>query len=48
MKKDFDRVIYVEARGMHFEVHFKFINEPHILLVEIAKKTKKIPQFNFA
>eukprot|EP00257_Ricinus_communis_P020216 XP_015579396.1 DNA-directed RNA polymerase I subunit 1 [Ricinus communis] len=41
ISKDFDRAIFVEARKMHFEVHFKFTNEPHILLAEIAQKTAK-------
>ncbi|XP_037491257.1 DNA-directed RNA polymerase I subunit 1-like [Jatropha curcas] len=40
-KKEYDRAIFVEARDMHFEVHFKFTNEPHILLAEIAQKTAK-------
>ncbi|CAK9322867.1 unnamed protein product [Citrullus colocynthis] len=36
---DYDRSIFVEAKGNHFEVHFKFTNEPHILLTQIAQKT---------
>ncbi|XP_065855362.1 DNA-directed RNA polymerase I subunit 1 [Euphorbia lathyris] len=39
--KDTDRAIFVESKKMHFEVHFKFTNEPHILLAEIAQKTAK-------
>ncbi|KAL9398405.1 hypothetical protein Peur_007366 [Populus x canadensis] len=41
VKKDFDRSIFVEAKGLHFEIHLKFTNEPHILLAEIAQKTAK-------
>lgn len=36
VKKDTDRAIYVAARGMHFEAHFKFINEPNILLAQVC------------
>lgn len=32
---DYDRSIFVEAKGNHFEVHFKFTNEPHILLTQV-------------
>ncbi|GAB4843833.1 hypothetical protein Ancab_013795 [Ancistrocladus abbreviatus] len=39
--KDTDRAIYVKAEGLNLEVHFKFINEPHILLTQIAQKTAK-------
>ncbi|CAN1745140.1 DNA-directed RNA polymerase I subunit 1 [Linum perenne] len=39
--KDYDRAIFVEAKGFYFEVHFRFTNEPHILLAEIARKTSK-------
>ncbi|XP_038906281.1 DNA-directed RNA polymerase I subunit 1 [Benincasa hispida] len=35
---DYDRSIFVEAKGNHFEVHFKFTNEPHILLTQIAQR----------
>ncbi|KAJ6912770.1 DNA-directed RNA polymerase I subunit 1 isoform X2 [Populus alba x Populus x berolinensis] len=41
VKKDFDRSIFVEAKGLHFEIHLKFDKEPHILLAEIAQKTAK-------
>ncbi|XP_031251717.1 DNA-directed RNA polymerase I subunit 1 [Pistacia vera] len=41
VKKETDRAIYVAAKGYHFEVHFKFINEPHILLAQIAQNTAK-------
>ncbi|KAF7819002.1 DNA-directed RNA polymerase I subunit 1 [Senna tora] len=40
-KKDTDRAVFVEAKGMHFEVHFRFTREPHILLAQIATKTAK-------
>ncbi|XP_050227072.1 DNA-directed RNA polymerase I subunit 1 [Mercurialis annua] len=39
--KDYDRAVFAEAKKMHFEVHFKFTNEPHILLAEIAQNTAK-------
>ncbi|XP_022154235.1 DNA-directed RNA polymerase I subunit 1 [Momordica charantia] len=38
-RKDYDRAIFVAAKGNHFEVHFKFANEPHILLTQVAQKT---------
>ncbi|XP_022971295.1 DNA-directed RNA polymerase I subunit 1 [Cucurbita maxima] len=38
-RKDYDRAIFVAAKGNHFEVHFKFTNEPHILLTQIAQRT---------
>ncbi|CAN0909974.1 DNA-directed RNA polymerase I subunit 1 [Linum grandiflorum] len=41
-RKDYDRAIFVEAKGFQFEVHFKFTNEPHILLSEIAQKVSKV------
>ncbi|KAJ6380979.1 hypothetical protein OIU77_029806 [Salix suchowensis] len=41
VKKEFDRAIFVAAKGLHFEIHLKFTNEPHILLAEIAQKTAK-------
>lgn len=34
-RKDYDRAIFVEAKGNHFEVHLKFTNEPHILLTQV-------------
>ncbi|XP_048138660.1 DNA-directed RNA polymerase I subunit 1 isoform X2 [Rhodamnia argentea] len=39
--KDFDRAIFVAANGLDFEVHFRFTNEPHILLAQIAQKVAK-------
>lgn len=35
IKKDFDRAILVKAKGTYFEVHFRFTNEPHILLAQV-------------
>ncbi|XP_010546965.1 PREDICTED: DNA-directed RNA polymerase I subunit 1 [Tarenaya hassleriana] len=37
--KETDRHVFVKAKGMEFEVHFKFKKEPHILLAQIAQKT---------
>lgn len=37
--KKYDRRVYVKAGGMRFEIHFKFIGEPHILLAQIAQRT---------
>ena len=33
--KEYDRAIFVEAKGTHFEAHFRFTNEPHILLAQV-------------
>lgn len=33
--KKYDRAVFVEAKGMHFEIHFKFTDEPHILLAQV-------------
>lgn len=35
VKKEYDRAIFVSATGFHFEVHFRFTNEPHILLDQV-------------
>ncbi|XP_010251904.1 PREDICTED: DNA-directed RNA polymerase I subunit 1 [Nelumbo nucifera] len=40
-KKDSDRAFFMVAEGLDFEVHFRFTNEPHILLAQIAQKTAK-------
>ncbi|XAR69446.1 DNA-directed RNA polymerase [Bertholletia excelsa] len=40
-RKDYDRAIFVAAKGLEFEVHFRFTNEPHILLGQISQKTAK-------
>ncbi|CAL5398113.1 unnamed protein product [Camellia sinensis] len=32
VKKDFDKAIFIAAEGLDFEVHFRFSDEPHILL----------------
>ncbi|KAM1977758.1 hypothetical protein FF1_014298 [Malus domestica] len=39
VRKETDRSIFVSANGFHFEVHFKFTDEPHILLAQIAQRT---------
>ncbi|KAL6987100.1 DNA-directed RNA polymerase [Sarracenia purpurea var. burkii] len=41
IKKDSDRAIFIAVKGFDFEVHFRFTNEPHILLGQIAQKTAK-------
>ncbi|XP_039013500.1 DNA-directed RNA polymerase I subunit 1-like [Hibiscus syriacus] len=41
VRKETDRAIFSETKGLHLEVHFKFSNEPHILLAQIAEKTAK-------
>ncbi|RDX97275.1 DNA-directed RNA polymerase I subunit 1, partial [Mucuna pruriens] len=40
-KRKYDRAIFVKAKGMHFEIHFKFTGEPDILLIQIAQRTAK-------
>ncbi|XP_061372755.1 DNA-directed RNA polymerase I subunit 1 [Gastrolobium bilobum] len=37
--KKYDRAVFVKAKGMHFEIRFKFTGEPHILLAQIAQRT---------
>ncbi|KAK7392857.1 hypothetical protein VNO78_21307 [Psophocarpus tetragonolobus] len=39
--KKYDRAVFVKAKGMHFEIHFKFTGGPDILLTQIAQKTAK-------
>ncbi|XVE96012.1 hypothetical protein REPUB_Repub02eG0185000 [Reevesia pubescens] len=41
VSKETDRAIFNATRGLWFEVHFKLVNEPHILLAQIAEKTAK-------
>ncbi|XWS53420.1 hypothetical protein CRYUN_Cryun10bG0000300 [Craigia yunnanensis] len=41
VRKETDRAICNAMRGLRFEVHFKLINEPLILLAQIAEKTAK-------
>ncbi|KAE9466028.1 hypothetical protein C3L33_02062, partial [Rhododendron williamsianum] len=41
VRKDSDRSIFVATNGLEFEVHFRFTNEPHILMLQIAQKTAK-------
>ncbi|KAK3022372.1 hypothetical protein RJ639_047346 [Escallonia herrerae] len=40
-KKENDRRCLVQADGLHLEVHFRFTDEPHILLNQIAQKVAK-------
>ncbi|PHU05808.1 hypothetical protein BC332_26630, partial [Capsicum chinense] len=40
-RKDSDRSVFVAVDGLHFEVHFRLVNEPHILLAQVAQKTAK-------
>ncbi|KAK3003752.1 hypothetical protein RJ639_018322 [Escallonia herrerae] len=40
-KKENDRRCLVQANGLHLEVHFRFTDEPHILLDQIAQKVAK-------
>ncbi|QCE05239.1 DNA-directed RNA polymerase I subunit RPA1 [Vigna unguiculata] len=39
--KKYDRAVFVKAEKKHFEIHFKFTGEPHILLAQIAQRTAK-------
>lgn len=39
--KKIRRAIYMEVKGLSFEVHFTFTSEPHVLLAQIAQKTAK-------
>ncbi|KAI3471379.1 hypothetical protein Pfo_030743 [Paulownia fortunei] len=39
--KKIRRAIYMEVKGLSFEVHFRFTTEPHVLLAQIAQKTAK-------
>lgn len=41
LRKDSDRASYIKAKGLHFEIHFKFSEKTHILLDQIAHKTAK-------
>nr|GME16008.1 DNA-directed RNA polymerase I subunit 1 [Ipomoea batatas] len=41
VKKESDRAIFVGTKGSCFEVQFRFTNEPHILLAQVAQKTAK-------
>ena len=34
-KKKINRTIFVDAKGLKFEVHYVFKKEPHILLTEV-------------
>lgn len=46
VKKEFDRAYFVKARGMHFEIHFRFTNEPHILLAQVFSPSLSFPFYN--
>ncbi|ESW17626.1 hypothetical protein PHAVU_007G255400 [Phaseolus vulgaris] len=39
--RKYDRAVFVKAKGMHFQIHFKFTGEPDILLAEIALRSAK-------
>ncbi|KAL8225320.1 hypothetical protein R6Q57_017877 [Mikania cordata] len=39
--RKFDRGTFVEVKDLDLEVHFKFTNEPEILLAEVVQKTAK-------
>ncbi|KAG8371904.1 hypothetical protein BUALT_Bualt12G0011400 [Buddleja alternifolia] len=39
--KKIRRAIHMKVKGLSFEVHFKFTEEPHVLLAQIAQKTAK-------
>lgn len=40
-RKDSDRAIFVEVKGLTLEVHFKFTNEPEMLLAQVVEKAAK-------
>lgn len=42
VRKDSDRSCFVKTKGQHYEVHFRFINEPHILLSEVLLHSKHV------
>lgn len=41
VERKFDRAIFVEVKDLNLEVHFRFTNEPEILLAEVAQKAAK-------
>nr|XP_043635531.1 DNA-directed RNA polymerase I subunit 1 [Erigeron canadensis] len=41
LQKKFDRATFVEVKNLNLEVHFRFTNEPDILLAEVAQKAAK-------
>jgi DNA-directed RNA polymerase I subunit RPA1 len=47
VKKEYDRAYFVKAKGMHFEVHFRFTNEPHILLAQVLSPSLSFFFFQF-
>ena len=46
VKKEYDRAYFVKAKGMHFEIHFRFTNEPHILLAQVFSPSLSFPFYN--
>ena len=41
VERKFDRAIFLEVKNLNLEVHFRFTNEPEILLAEVALKLHK-------
>ncbi|PVH47541.1 hypothetical protein PAHAL_4G083800 [Panicum hallii] len=39
--KKIQRTVHVESKGLDFEIHYAFHDEPHILLAQIAQKTAR-------
>lgn len=39
VRKDSDRASYIKAKGLHFEIHFKFSEKTHILLDQVIRVT---------
>ncbi|XP_042002594.1 DNA-directed RNA polymerase I subunit 1-like [Salvia splendens] len=39
--KKIKRAVKLECKGLSYEVHFRFTNEPHLLLDQLAQKTAK-------
>ncbi|PPD87092.1 hypothetical protein GOBAR_DD15973 [Gossypium barbadense] len=54
IRKETDRAIFSATKGLVFEVHFKFVNEPHILLAQGSSSRKSrwtflaYEKFNFS
>lgn len=45
ISKEKDRHVFVEVKGQHFEAHFRFTNEPHILLAQVLHFFSKCVAF---
>lgn len=43
VRKDYDRSCFVKTKGQRYEVHFRFINEPHILLSQVLIHSNHMP-----